>query len=64
MKLTKQISVLIGILTFFPIHAQIKINNMEEKNVEKLLLDEFIGSGVEISNATLNGSKIVKKRII
>ena len=63
MKLTKQISVLIGILTFFPIHAQIKINNMEEKNVEKLLLDEFIGSGVEISNATLNGSKIVKKGI-
>ncbi len=59
MKLTRQISVIIGLFFFITTHAQMTINNEEGKNVEKLLLDEFIGSGVEISNAKFNGSETI-----
>ena len=43
----------------FTCNAGVKINNLIGQGVEKLLLDKFVGSGVEISNAKFNGEAII-----
>lgn len=37
------------------LHAEINIQSFREQNVKEMLLNNFIGEGVEISNATFNG---------
>ncbi len=50
---------IIGLCTTMELNAGVSIRSLIGQNIEKTLLDEFVGSGIEISNATFNGEAII-----
>lgn len=59
MKLINLLLPLTALCVCLTTHAQVTTSNLRGQSVEQMLLEQFVGSGVDISNATFNGQSII-----
>lgn len=59
MKVLNYLLLIISLFFSCNVHAEARIEELRGQNVKDMLLEHFIGSGVEIANAKFNGQSVI-----